>query len=237
MGQAALHSVQYGATRIRFSLKHAKRKSLAISVLPDLSVTVTAPVESEIELVKAKVQKRASWILRQQDSFKVYLPIQPPRQYVSGETHLYLGRQYRLRVVKSKTEAVKLVGGYIHVWVEDGARNRVAHLLNGWLSSHARTQFARRLAYCWGRLRKVGIAYPELRLRRMEKRWGTCTRSGVIYLNPQLVKAPTSCIDYVITHELCHLKHPHHGKLFHDLLRRVLPDWEQRKARLERIAI
>lgn len=236
MSEAALHSVQFGAAAISFSLNHARRKSLAISVLPDLSVIVTAPVGSDIELIKRKVKKRAAWILKQQDSFKAYLPTQPPRQYVSGETHLYLGKQYRLKVFEAEPESVKLRGGYIHIGVKDKSdKDRVAGLFDGWLLSHARAQFERRLAVCWERLRKQGIDLPELRLRRMQKRWGTCTKGGTIYLNPNLVKASSSCIDYVIIHELCHLKHAHHGKPFYDLLRRVLPGWEQRKARLEKI--
>jgi predicted metal-dependent hydrolase len=238
MDDAALHSVQYGTSTISFSLKQTRRKSLAISVLPDLSIIVTAPLGSDVELVKTKVKKRAAWILKQQDSFRAYLPTQPPRRYVSGETHLYLGRQYRLKVSETDIETVKLRGGYIHIGVNDkGNRNNVASLLNEWLLTHARAHYGRRLVLCWERLRKEGIAFPELRLRQMEKRWGTCTSGGVIYLNPYLIKAPSSCIDYVIIHELCHLKHAHHGKRFYNLLRRILPDWEQRKARLEKIFI
>lgn len=238
MKEATLYSVQFGASTISFSLQYAQRKTLAISVLPDLSVVVTAPMESDIELIKRKVKKRAVWILKQQDAFTAYLPTQPPRQYVSGETHLYLGKQYRLKVFETNAESVKLRGGYIHIGVKDKSNKaRVLALFDEWLLSHARAQFARRLAGCWEQLRQQGLEYPQLRLRRMKKRWGTCTPSGVIYLNPNLVKAPSSCIDYVIIHELCHLTHAHHGKPFYDLLRRVLPDWEQRKARLEKITI
>lgn len=238
MAEAALHSVRYGEEVIHFGLTHTGRKSLAISVLPDMSVVVTAPNGSPLELVRQKVRKRAPWILRQQDYFKAYLPKQPPRRYVSGETHLYLGRQYRLKVFETDAESVKLKGGYIHVGVNNKTGNdRVRSLLDGWLLRRARAQFESRLDACWVRLRKQGVPRPTLRLRRMQKRWGTCTRGGVIYLTPGLVKAPGSCIDYVIVHELCHLKHPHHGKAFYEMLRRVLPDWEQRKARLEKVNI
>lgn len=238
MAGAALHSVRYGEEVIHFGLTRTGRKSLAISVLPDLSVVVTAPNGSPLELVRQKVRKRAPWILKQQDYFKTYLPKQPPRRYVSGETHLYLGRQYRLKVFETDAESVKLKGGYIHVGVNDKSdAERVRVLLDGWLLNHARAQFERRLDACWEHLRKQGVPRPTLRLRRMQKRWGTCTRGGVIYLTPGLVKAPGSCIDYVIVHELCHLKHPHHGKAFYEMLRRVLPDWEQRKARLEKVNI
>lgn len=238
MAQAALHSVRYGEEVIHFGLTRTGRKSLAISVLPDLSVVVTAPNGSPLELVRQKVQKRAPWILRQQDYFKAYLPKQPPRRYVSGETHLYLGRQYRLKVFQTDAESVKLKGGYIQIGVNDKTGNdHVRALLDGWLVRRARAQFESRLDNCWVRLRKQGVLRPTLRLRRMQKRWGTCTRDGVIYLTPNLVKAPGSCIDYVIVHELCHLKHPHHGKAFYKMLRHVLPDWEQRKARLEKVDI
>ncbi|MFL6281538.1 MAG: M48 family metallopeptidase [Pyrinomonadaceae bacterium] len=230
--------MRYGEEVIHFGLTRTGRKSLAISVLPDLSVVVTAPNGSPLELVRQKVRKRAPWILKQQDYFKAYLPKQPPRLYVSGETHLYLGRQYRLKVFETDAESVKLKGGYIHVGVNDKTGNdRVRSLLDGWLVMRARAQFESRLDACWVRLRKQGVPRPTLRLRRMRKRWGTCTRGGVIYLTPGLVKAPGSCIDYVIVHELCHLKHPHHGKAFYEMLRRVLPDWEQRKARLEKVNI
>lgn len=239
MLDGAVHSVQYGAETIHFGLKHTSRRSLAISVLPDLSVAVTAPHGSPLALIKKKVQKRAPWILKQQDYFKAYLPKQPPRQYVSGETHLYLGRQYRLNVFESDKESVKLRGSYIHIGVKNRSdTSRAKTLLEGWLLAHAREQFERRLEACWERLRRQGVVpLPMLRLRRMQKRWGTCTRNGVIYLTPSLVKAPASCIDYVIVHELCHLKHAHHGKAFYDMLRRAMPDWEQRKMRLEKVNI
>jgi predicted metal-dependent hydrolase len=71
----------------------------------------------------------------------------------------------------------------------------------------------------------------------MVKRWGSFSQRGVIYLNPELIKAPSHCIDYVVTHELCHLRHPNHTKSFYNLLSSVIPDWQMRKARLERVEI
>ena len=84
-----------------------------------------------------------------------------------------------------------------------------------------------------GLMARYGVGPPPLQVRRMERRWGSCTPSGRVLLNPRLVLAPTACIDYVVVHELCHLQHPHHGRDFYDLLGRVMPDWEDRKARLD----
>lgn len=114
---------------------------------------------------------------------------------------------------------------------------RVAALVTAWYREHARAAFARSLISALAKFPKLQKAPPQLRLRTMPKRWGSCTKRGVIYLNPELIQAPPSCIDYVITHELCHLLHPNHGHAFYALLQIVLPDWQSRKSRLERSSI
>ena len=110
---AALQTVQYGGSTIEYTVSYAPRRTLAISVHPDLHVTVTAPEGSDRDAIQQKVCKRAPWILRQQRDFARYSPDYPPRQYISGETHRYLGRQYRLKVIESKLEMVKLSRGEI----------------------------------------------------------------------------------------------------------------------------
>jgi predicted metal-dependent hydrolase len=230
--------VAFGREAIRFNLRYTRRKTLAITVHPDLSVTVTAPQGAEIEQVKAKVRRRAGWILKQQQFFRPFLPLAPPRRYVSGETHYYLGRQYRLKVIESQDETVKLLGGYLEIYVSRRRdRARVEALLFDWYLSHARVRFARSMEAGWEKLKRQKIPAPQLSIRRMKKRWGGCSRAGAVYLNLELIKAPSYCIDYVVMHELCHLKHPNHSRQFYDMLRRFMPDWKDRKARLERMSV
>jgi predicted metal-dependent hydrolase len=231
-----LHEVSFGKGRIEFRLKRTSRRTLAITVRPDTSVVVTAPRGAAVDVVAARVRKQGMWIRRQQTYFSRFLPKLPPRRYVSGETHRYLGRQYRLKVVEGPDEGAKLTGKFIQVQTAGkGESGRVRRLVEAWYVLHARERFARSLAECLARFHgRVGT--PHLRLRRMPKRWGSWTQRGVIYLNPELVLAPASCIDYVVTHELCHLVHARHGQAFYGLLRRVMPDWEERKDRLERAA-
>ena len=229
------HTVTFGKKTIQFEVKYSNRRTLAIQVNPDLTVVVVAPYGTEVEPIKARVSKRAAWILKQQDFFEAFLPQTPPRRYVSGEACYYLGKQYRLKVVQmEETESVKLQGPYIFVRVRDKANaRRIETLLTDWYRSHARTRFHTSLLKCWEVLRKYEVPLPQMRLRKMHKRWGSCSPQGVVYLNPELVKVPSHCIDYVILHELCHLKHPDHSPRFFHLLGLVLPDWKQRKARLE----
>ena len=148
---SGLGRVAFGGGVIEYRLRRSKRKTLAITVRPDASVLVTAPGGAGLEAVAAKVRKRAVWIRRQQAYFGRFLPKLPPRQYVSGETHRYLGRQYRLKVVRGPDESVKLRGRFI--WVETARperRGRVRGLVEAWYVLHARVRFSRSLAECLG---------------------------------------------------------------------------------------
>lgn len=232
------HAVTSGDVQIEFRLRRSNRQTLAITVYPDLAVEVAAPRKIALDLVKSKVQKRARWIQRQQSFFRDFLPLPPPRLYVSGETHRYLGRQYRLKIIESKRSEVKLRGRFIWVQTPDkGNRVRVRKLVESWYLICAKDRFARSLAESVVRLRGRLSAPPKMQIRRMPKRWGSWTRRSGIWVNPELVKAPATCIEYVLTHELCHAVHGHHGKAFYELLQQVMPDWKERKARLEHIFI
>ncbi len=238
LSNPSTHSITFGREVIEFKLQYSNRKTLGIDVHPDLSVVVTAPRGKGIDSVKEKVHKRAAWILKQKEFFKDFLPMMPPRQYISGESHYYLGKQYRLKVIESHQEQAKMQGRYINVYVKNrDDRNRVEELFKAWLLSHARTRFEYYLQKCWEKTRQYKVTLPQLQIRKMRKRWGSCSSRGFIYLNPDLIKAPSHCIEYVITHELCHLKHPNHSKGFYQMLRKVMPDWERRKLRLEKVDI
>ena len=231
------HEIKFGGERIGFGLRRSTRRTLAITVRPDLSVLVTAPRKTAVETLLAKVRKRAVWIRRQQRFFSEFLPQTPPRRYLSGETHRYLGRQYRLKVVEVDATEVKMRGRFI--WVHTPCKAdtaRVRKLVQSWYLTHAKDRLARSYAESVGRLGTRLANPPRMQLRRMPKRWGSWTRRGGVWLNPELVMAPASCINYVVTHELCHAVHGNHGKKFYELLRSVMPDWEMRKARLERVA-
>ncbi len=114
--ESSKHVIKYGTHKIEFELIRRQRKTLAISVYPDCSVRVVSPIGKKLDLIKEKVKKRAPWILKHIYFFSLHATPQPKREYVSGESHRYLGRQYRLKVIKSKKKQVKLRGGYIHIY-------------------------------------------------------------------------------------------------------------------------
>jgi predicted metal-dependent hydrolase len=229
----------YGGRRIPFQIVFRKRKRLAITVTPEMRLEISAPEGSASQQVLDRVDKRAAWILRHWTYFEQFQPTHPGPRYVSGETHLYLGRQYRLKIHAGSPEGVKLVGKFMHVWTKDREdQNRVRNLLEGWYRSHAERTFGQRLATCLEQSRSLRLdANPRVTIRRMTRRWGSCTKTGNVILNLNLVKAPVHCVDYVIIHELCHLQVHSHGPSFYRLLARCMPDWASRKARLNTLDI
>ncbi len=223
----------YGAKKIPFTLTYQNRKSLGIKVHPDTSVHVSAPEGTAEKEVMIKVKTKAPWIVKQIDRFNSFRPSTPPRRFINGETHLYLGRQYRLKIMPDTINIVKAYRGQIFMHSIDTSKDALEKQLQQWYRQRASIIFEEMLEDVLPKFRKYKIQNPTLVIRKMSKRWGSCTPGGKIILNTELIKAPKGSIEYVIVHELCHLVHRNHTKSFFDLLARILPDWEKWKNRLE----
>lgn len=230
--------IKYGNSTIEYSLDFAERKTMGIKVYPDKSVHVIAPTDTSLEKVSEKVHSKAAWILRQQDFFLSFHPITPPRRFVGGETHLYLGKQYRLKIIEAERESVKLHGANITVYIkvkED--KKRIEKLLKAWYKSKADQYFNKLFRELAPLANPFFNGIPTLRSRWMDKRWGSCNPKGEILLNIELIKAPKKCIEYVIIHELCHLAHLNHSSSFYELLDKLTPNWRKTKNELEKLLV
>jgi len=231
-------TVSYSNIQIPVTVWFEERNRLRITVQPDKSVIARAPVVHSIEEVQTKLEKRAPWMIQQLEYFDQYHPIMPDRQYISGETYYYLGRQYRLKVRAGSENDVKLIGKFfILTTTQPEALEQKRQLLQDWYTRHAKVLIQTRLSLFVDRVFELGAQKPEIKYRRMNKRWGSCTPSGVITFNTELIKAPTHCIDYVVLHELCHLVHEGHSAKFYHLLDVFMPDWKKRKERLEKVVL
>ena len=228
-------SLTWGTDTIRYEVRFlASRQTLAIEVHPDSRVLVRAPVDCPEALIAERVKKRAAWISRQLAEFQRYRPRTPARQYVNGESHLYLGRQYRLKLISGEAASVKLTRGRLLVTLPgepEPEPERVKALLHRWYLDRARAVFTEVLDASLPHFK--GVEHPRLIVRAMQSRWGSLSRAGSMTLNVNLVRAPRPCIEYVVTHELCHTTHRDHDARFFKLLGQVMPDWEKRKQRLE----
>lgn len=233
-------SIQFGSRTIDFRLEYSDRKSLGITVTPEMEVLVKAPTDTTLEKIKEKIRKKAPWIIEQQSFFLSFQPRTPKRKYINGETHLYLGRQYRLKVIsnelKVKNEEVKLKGQFLEVWSSD--ISKVQEMVENWYLEKAKEKIrplAEKLFDNFIRKNHLSLITFHFSLRHMPTRWGSCTPKGKIILNPELIKAPKGCIEYVIIHELCHLIHHDHTQKFIDLQTKEMKDWEKWKMKLEKL--
>lgn len=229
-----IHQVLYGSKSIEYSLSFATRKTLSIKVDPAGLVSVVAPVNAPIDEINAKVKSKAKWILKQQSFFCSYMPNTPKRKFVNGETHLYLGRQYKLKIIEDSENSVKIYRGAIIIKSKKTNSEYLEKKLKEWYTEKANLNFDELLNNSLIKFNRFKIEKPILEIRLMQKRWGSCTPSGKIILNTELIKAPKGSIEYVIIHELCHLIHHSHNKQFYDLQNIIFPDWQKWKEKLER---
>ena len=231
---ASRYTLTFGQAKIPFELAFRSKRRLSITVLPNRNVVVLAPKGHELDKVLALVQKRASWIVKKRNYFEQFHPFPNEKRFVSGETHLYLGRQYRLKLLKRENADVKLVGRYFYVSAKNpNHKDFVKTTLDDWYMEKAEKLFSNRVKHYLESVPSLRLTPSKITIQRMAKRWGSCTKAGNILLNLDLIKAPLHCIEYVIAHELCHLKIHDHSPDFYRLLARCMPDWKQRKIKLD----
>ena len=206
-------------------------KNITLKVRPNGEAILTAPNSASDEHIKFIMQKRAKWIAQKRAFFASFKT--PKKEYVSGEDFKYLGRSYRLKVVQSKEERVKLQCGYLELFVKDKSDlERKEKLVYEWYHEKATLYFFNILQE-FNKIVKQDI--KSVKIRQMKTRWGSCNPyKSYINLNIELIKKPKACIEYVVFHELAHLLYPNHSKKFYDYLTLYMPDWQKRKEILER---
>ena len=228
-------TINYGKSVIDYDLLIMDRKSLQITVYPDKRIIVKAPANAPVDAIKKYIEKRVRWIKKQLIYFSQFEPRTPPRRYVGGESHLYLGRKYRLKILIADRDQVLLKSGYFYIRCVRQDPTYVCKLMEAWYRRRAFVYFTNLVNDCWNDFNKIGYAKPNLKIRQLKTRWGSLSTRGQLTLNLDLIKAPKECIEYVIMHELCHLEHHNHGNEFYKLLARVMPDWLDRKHKLEMV--
>lgn len=231
----------FGATNIEYVIERtSRRKTIAITVRPDASVAVAAPKGIRRNLIVDKVRSKAEWIVRQQDRLRRNGQ-RPAKGCVSGESFRYLGRQYQLKVLRRATVPAtvqaSMVRGCLVVpvarrWSSERRKRAVQQALVAWYREHA----TQHINAAVNRISKrLGVTAQSVQVREMKTRWGSGGLDARVRFNWRIVMAPRRLLEYVVAHELCHLKHHDHSREFWRLLSRVMPDYDQRRAELERI--
>jgi len=229
-------TVNYGEKQVTFELIRKDVKHINLTVQPDLTIFVSANENVAIEEVKAFVQSKGRWIVSKLNYFKRHAPYKKlPREYVTGETFRYLGRQYKLNVMEAEKNFVRYFRGTIEMYVQDVENFRgKQRLMEDWYEQRRKVVFHGSLNRMYEVVRVYDIDFPQLETRQMSRRWGSyLPKLNKVILNKDLIIAPRYCIDYVVLHELLHFKYPDHDFSFFNQLQLLMPDWKERKRILD----
>lgn len=223
----------FGTFVYEYQLLKQDRKTLSLTITPDLRIILKCPLRTDNERIENFLQKKWFWLEKQLSFFKKYQRKIYEKEYISGESYLYLGRQYKLIVRRGKEDLVTLTRGLLTVYttkeVENSRYNK--KLINAWYEKKTEIIFRDRLTEMLKKFEYKNI--PALTIREMKKRWGSFINKNKIILNPKLIHTSKECIDYVIIHELCHFSFKNHNSKFWQLLSEKYPRWEKVKVKLE----
>lgn len=234
------HRIQFNNREIDFEIERKNVKNININVRPDRTIKVSAKSSVPLDYIQELIKKKAPWILNQMKEFEEAQPERTDeREYVSGESYKYLGKQYRLRVKNVDTkeeEGVKYLRGFIHMFVmESSDISKRKELIDAWYKERADAIFREQFKKVYPKIEKYNVDKPEIQSRIMKTRWGSAlVNKNTIHLNLDLIKAPKPCIEYVILHELIHFKYNNHSTKFYEMLYTLMPDWKRRKEILDK---
>jgi predicted metal-dependent hydrolase len=230
-----MEKISFGSKHLKYRIRRGKRKkTVAIHVNSPTQVIILAPFSLKKEKIREIVQKKAHWIFEKQESLKKVELLFPKKEFTSGEQVLFLGRRYRLKVLNGtdRGEAkLQMLGRRIFVTV--GAhlipkekKEMVKSVLRQWYFSEAEKIIKKRLLR-FSRL--LDISPAGVKIRDQHKRWGSCSQRGILRFNWRIVMAPISILDYVVVHELCHIKNKNHSQNFWKLVSLAIPDYRKRR--------
>jgi len=227
-------SVEWEGVVIAYSWCRSRRRTLGITVRPDRSIAVRVPLRTPVREIRAFVSRRAKWVLKvweRQDAG----PGRQEQDYCSGALFMYQGHAFRLEFETGGRLSLQLRDGLLVLTAaEIPPEEAVRRMVDGWYRKQALEIVRERSIECHRLLQGEGIPLPAITIRPMKTRWGSYSyRTGRITLNLNLVKAPPACLDYVIIHELCHIKVRHHGPDFWRMVSRYRPDYLSERRQLK----
>jgi predicted metal-dependent hydrolase len=205
-------------------LVRSHRKTVALVIELDGSLTVRAPLRLGRAQIEQLVQEKAAWIQERRERLQHIRSQVPTYAYQPGELFLYLGAAYPLEIVERLAPRLALEEGVFRL--ARRAQPQAEQVFTEWYRRQARREFAERVAQ---RARQLGYTYQRVRISSARTRWGSCGAKGGLNFTWRLVMAPAVVIDYVIVHELVHLEFPNHSRQFWERVAHHLPDYRQQR--------
>lgn len=224
------YNVKYGTKDIEFSIEFKNRKTMSISVEPPNNITVVAPVGTSEEEIKEVVKSKGAWIVQKLFEFRNIESKRVNREFVNGESFMYLGRNYSLQIHIDETlqnnSSVKLFRGKFHVYVKEKNDELIKAAMEAWYREKTEEQVKKRIKYYQKFFNKKPM---DIKVKEQKKRWASCTSNNELLFNWRCVMAKSIALDYIVVHEMCHMYYMNHSQEFWDLVSSVMADYEVRK--------
>lgn len=227
--------IYYGKDKIEFFIVRKSVKNINLKVLSNLEIRVTANKHVSTDVIRDFVADKAKWIEKSIKYFRSNSAYETNKEFISGESIKYLGKQYRLKIIKSDKSEVECKDSFIYLYTRNFDNiNKKKQLFEKWEKDRAIEMFQSSFNKLYPIIKKYYNEEIKISVRKMKSRWGSCLKDkNTILLNQDLIKAPLYCIDYVILHELIHFRYRNHDDMFYSFLSAIMPDWKERKSMLD----
>lgn len=226
------HYIVLEGNNIEYSLIRKKVSHINLSIRTNGKLVVSAHLYTPLEDIRNFLFSKSDWILNnllqlQQKQVQGWYP----ENFTTGETLTLLDKEYQLIVQQSKEENIYTAANFIHIDVKNIENTtRKSRMFSAWLKNYTMQKFDALLLDLVPLMKKHDILTPQLKIRKMSSRWGSCQPTNkVIILNSALIHTPPSCVQYVMIHELVHLRYRYHKEPFYDLLSTMLPTWREQR--------
>ncbi|MDY0236425.1 MAG: SprT family zinc-dependent metalloprotease [Gudongella sp.] len=226
-------SYEYGTQTIEFEVIFRKRKTMAIQIQPPDIVTVISPKGvKEDEILKA-VKTKSKWITQKLFQIREMEYLKRNREYVNGESFVYMGRNYSLQIIideSYKVPEAKLFRGKFYVYTHSTDADTIRRALEKWYKKKALQKVLERIDYYQ---KYFDVSPNKVMIKEQKKRWGSCSSHRNLYFNWKCIMAPSPVLDYLVVHEMSHMVHMNHSPEFWNLVRSIIPDYEERRKLLK----
>ena len=225
--------IQINGEKLYFYLQKKSVKNMILKVKSNKEIYLTVPKRVTIKQAKEFVAKKIDWIKKQQNYYENFEDMKETTEFNDGDRVYFLGKKYILKIMASEKNQVEFDNEYLKLMIKEKYIENKEYIKNTYnkiLREYAMKLFQDLVIKYQALMKKYGIKFPEIEIRKMKSRWGSCfyTKNKIV-LNFSLIKTPMSCIEYVIVHELSHFKYHNHSKDFYNFVSIFVPDWKERR--------
>lgn len=221
---------------VSYTVIYSRRRSMGISVHTDRRVIARVPIGTSSKAVEEMVRGKADWIKKALNHYETLTRIDRGESLMDGDRLLFMGKENLLKIIPSDRYYIRRSDHTIEVGIK-GENNPqiITAMLEHWYGTVAKPILTKQFNETLDKYRRYNFSPAGFAVRKMKKRWGSCTSQGKIAISYDLIKLNPLFAEYVILHELCHLRHHNHGQGFYNLLSEVYPDWRAVRAELKKI--